>query len=560
MTTQRTISQSIKKSIITRQHYKCANSPGSKLMELEDFECPLWEKHNGKFIKTQDDKSYVYKIDNIIERAIGGTNELDNLQALCVQCYTEKKTNFMRAYKTRDNIVPQELLTLEMAKQKGISYKFFMDYTNFANKDIDLKLAEEWLSNSIVFIENCGKMFVLIKNKDTCLITNEETIYYTAVTPHSIHKHLSMWCNITNPNFDPTLYNTNERKDVTYTNYVNSKKYLYTHLSHTSPTVKGFLYNYQQRRCYDYPSRSYTNIEFYPYLERKGKPDLDGAFNIFLGFSMDKIDLKQKIDFKKSKLYSYLRDEIMNSNYSELNHFFDYISDIIQDPTNIKASVHIFHIESDTGKNILIEFLNKLLGNNNVATYENTSLYFRSKHDRTNKLLKIFKGTIRAHHKKLENEVRKESETTKFNKVHTRETLNCSRIILLTSDKTNIDVEDSEVQYTYHQANHIDHQQYLKPIIDEITNIQFCRNMFEFFATRKYNVNNVTICYKHTLETTTKIRSETNNKHDNNSDTKMEVFSDSDIDTEKKPRKRSSTHVKKTTKIIKAHTKKKIRK
>src|SRR5208282_5756102 len=63
-----------KKLIAGRQHFKCANKPGSKLRGLKDYDCPLWLRvnHPGSFDESE------YDIDS-------------NLQALCKKCHWVKK-------------------------------------------------------------------------------------------------------------------------------------------------------------------------------------------------------------------------------------------------------------------------------------------------------------------------------------------------------------------------------------------------------------------------------------------------------------------------------------
>jgi len=92
--TKRTLTASQKKSVAGRQYYKCANKPGSNLLGLSDYLCPLWDRSD-KDIKGCFDKSG-YEIDHIEEFCITQNDDLDNLQALCRMCHSVKTSSFMQ--------------------------------------------------------------------------------------------------------------------------------------------------------------------------------------------------------------------------------------------------------------------------------------------------------------------------------------------------------------------------------------------------------------------------------------------------------------------------------
>lgn len=83
------------------QHYRCANEPGANLRGLEGYNCPMW-KEDGIDKGLFDESGY--RMNHIIERSIGGSDDVDNLQALCVPCHTVKTKRFMRNFnnKTKD--------------------------------------------------------------------------------------------------------------------------------------------------------------------------------------------------------------------------------------------------------------------------------------------------------------------------------------------------------------------------------------------------------------------------------------------------------------------------
>ena len=85
------ISAKMRNKIAGEQYYKCNNTPESELIGLKGYKCPLW-KLEGVISGSFD--SAGFDIDHIIERSRGGSNERDNLQALCPNCHAYKTRNF----------------------------------------------------------------------------------------------------------------------------------------------------------------------------------------------------------------------------------------------------------------------------------------------------------------------------------------------------------------------------------------------------------------------------------------------------------------------------------
>ena len=71
----RKVTESIKKSVAGKQHYKCNNKPHSTLDKLDNYKCPLWKgsEHKGSFDESG------YHIDHIEEWSINHNDSIDNL-------------------------------------------------------------------------------------------------------------------------------------------------------------------------------------------------------------------------------------------------------------------------------------------------------------------------------------------------------------------------------------------------------------------------------------------------------------------------------------------------
>jgi hypothetical protein len=82
----RNVTESQKKRVAGRQRFKCAAS-------VPEYTCPL---------KGEPFDESGYEIDHIKELRDGGTNDLANLQALCVSCHRVKTSRMTTAMPKRD--------------------------------------------------------------------------------------------------------------------------------------------------------------------------------------------------------------------------------------------------------------------------------------------------------------------------------------------------------------------------------------------------------------------------------------------------------------------------
>lgn len=118
--TLRKLTKSQKENIAARQFFKCAGS-------ISNYQCPLWARENNKGIFGEEK----YHIDHIIELWDGGTDNEDNLQALCLSCHSVK---------TKRSTTQRNKLKIEENKNTCKKYdlqKIFdkMDYVIEVRKD-----------------------------------------------------------------------------------------------------------------------------------------------------------------------------------------------------------------------------------------------------------------------------------------------------------------------------------------------------------------------------------------------------------------------------------------
>lgn len=146
--------EATKKRIAGKQHYKCANKPGSNLKGLEGYDCLCWGNKDVDNRGAFDESGY--EIDHIIEFCISQDDSDTNLQALCISCHKVKSKRFMsidenrKYYKSKkikvneySSEVFEEFTKEELTETKKATdvmlldkiYKYFIIWHNWKDKE-----------------------------------------------------------------------------------------------------------------------------------------------------------------------------------------------------------------------------------------------------------------------------------------------------------------------------------------------------------------------------------------------------------------------------------------
>ena len=399
----------------------------------------------------------------------------------------------------------------KLPKFEQIQLDFYADFRNIVGKNIYQDAIEEWKNNSLVLIENGGKSFFLTKNTYTDGLTGDSSIYYKQVKEEDIKSNLKVKCNIINPKFDSREWNkliqkfTSSEINTFLASLSTEEKKLYQKFNYEfiGQGTKKCL-GYLQEEIQNRNINSFNSIQFAPFLKRKGEPNLHDSFNTFTGFPLERIILGKPIDFTTSRFYKHLKEELMDNNEDEFNHFLDHIADIIQDPINIKTNGHLFYTKQGMGKGMLGEFSSRLFGVDHVISFENTEAYFgKFNSDQSNKLLKIFeevsqKGVAFNNHDRLKGDQSKTSERIEPKGIDPYYIKHCARFWYFSNNENALYIEGDDRRFTCHKANnrYANDISYFKGIWKEVKDINFCKNAFEFFATRKYELKNVYCCFE----------------------------------------------------------------
>ena len=424
-----------------------------------------------------------------------------------------KKHNINIKLKTKEMNDGFELGEIEEYKEP-YSLDYYIDFHNLINKTIYEEQIEEWLNNTIVKIESGGKGFFLTKNKKFDRLTKMYSVYYKPVKDVEILKNLAVKCNVKNILFDKKIKikieeAINDKKNEKYTPnekimLLNLKKegiareYNYTGISKSySKCTPSYLENKLSTR--NLPC--FNDVDFIPFLKRKGDLKLHSCFNLFTGFPLENIKSQTNILFEKSLLYKHIRDEFCDGNADEFNHLLDHIADIVQCPADIRGSSHLIYSKQGIGKTLFGFFMAKILGSDHVISFENADEYFQKFNLHTaNKLLKIFeevaeKSSAFTKYNQLKGDQTKKVEKIEPKGLESFTTAHCARFWYFTNNENALYIEGDDRRHTLHRCNnrYANNLEYFGPIWEEVNDLNFCKSAFEFFAERKYDVKNVLV-------------------------------------------------------------------
>lgn len=408
-----------------------------------------------------------------------------------------------------------DLSAYTIPKFVELKLDYYTDFKNIVGKDIELELLKKWSDNALVLIEGSGKSFFLTVNSQFDFLSKEERKVYEPVKKQHLFDALQVNCNVINNDFNLEAFkefsNLSEKKqksefdNMTDKEKLSIRKNLFNFIVGTSlrPGYLDTIIKFRTNQL-DTPIKSYNYVEFLPYLLRLGPPKVTDSFNIFGGYPMEKIELKKVINFEESNLYRHIRNEMMGgTDEKEFQHFLNHVADIIQDAVNIKSNGHVFQSKQGMGKGMIGEFFSKLFGSNHVISFQNTEDYFNNfNYGNTNKLLKIFeevseKGDAFKNHNILKGDMSKKIDRIEKKGIDAYNITHCARYWFFTNNENILHVETDDRRFTFHKASnkYANNTEYFEPLWAEVRDEQFCKNAFEYFANRKYKLEDVMTCY-----------------------------------------------------------------
>jgi len=390
----------------------------------------------------------------------------------------------------------------------------FSNHRHLVGKEVLVECAREWVNNSLALIFGSGSSFYITKERVTDASTGEITFEYNAVKKEHVLDTLDVDVKICNPTSNYEL--SNQIKAMSIRKASEKKRTLsaeekesLNEFTHTS--LNDFVKS--MTRSLEIPN--YNKLDFIPHLKENPPAGLKNVFNMFPGFPLEDVVQRRYGNFEESLVYKHIMEVICNGDPGEGKHFLDCIADMLQDPSSVKCSAHVFYSEPGTGKTMLGEFMSMLLGSRSVQSYTNTEAYFgKFNSNRTYKILKIFeeveaRGSAYANHNRLKGEITNKKERIEPKGKEAYEVNHYARFWFFSNpnggDPLKIDAGDR--RFTVHRVSHkyINDKEYFNNLHTEVTDMQACKIAFKYFSERKYDKGDVSHCYETAFKTEQKI-------------------------------------------------------
>jgi len=395
----------------------------------------------------------------------------------------------------------------DITQHQDILIDGYFTFQQFIGKDVYEEQIKLWENQNIKLIRNNGKQFYLTKQKNKHIFEDHSSQKYddwSVIKKSELAQDLDVNCYILNEKNDYDFsqkYNNMspiEKSKVTNDQKETINKYKYNTIGFGD---RGYLKDIVRNGKID----TYNKIDYYPYLSKKGKPDLLETFNIFEGFPLEHENIDYgNMNFEDTIFYKHYKSEFFNNNEKENRHFWACMADIIQDPANIKGTSHLFFSRQGTGKGLLYDFFKRILGINNSVTIDDIDRYLRNSFNKRTsfKLIKMFeevseKGEAFYKHNRLKAQQTNPLESLEPKGVDAFDVRHCARFLYFTNNENALYIENSDRRHTMHRVNnrYANNLNYFEPLWDLLKDKKFLKCGFDYLANFKYDKKEVLTCY-----------------------------------------------------------------
>ena len=371
----------------------------------------------------------------------------------------------------------QEALTLpagwEDEKEPELFYK---DYVGLIKGKDEQKMSdiENWACANLTKLSNQGEAIMAVRDLITKPIEgyNETSVVFKMREPCKVYSSLDVDCVLRAENAEP------------------DDEPLFTDLGKAVHSlVRGMKI------------KTLVKANYLPYLDTP--PIVPGVLNTWGGFPLQRLSLAPDgvPDFTKTLFFAHLRDHFF-AEEDEFEHWQDHVADMVQMPGRMPTNcAHLYASDQGVGKELLAQFMSRLLGTANACKVDNMSNYFEDAFtvQYTSKLIKIFEelpdqGLAFKYHNKLKNDVDQKEEfvhekgRTGYWQPH------FGRNWFNTNNKSRpLYIEPGDRRYTVHllKGDKANCAKHFAPLWAEIKRPEFMVSAFQYFTTRTYEEANV---------------------------------------------------------------------
>ena len=335
-----------------------------------------------------------------------------------------------------------------------------------------LKFLKKWMYINIKKIDNSSTPYYIVRNEqiDEKL---RKTIHWVGV------KDDKLSCNI---NIKGILRDITQEEDLKGSEAVRKMKCLVYKIEKFSN-----LYHYFETENIKQVVDTRIMETFIPYLDEEKISQK--IFNNFLGFSLNKIENTENINFEDTLIYKHIRDITCKGDKPSFEYLMKWIAQLIQHPEKKHRVALVQYGQQGSGKDTLIDFLQELVGNQFVYRTKQIKEFIGNFNS-------INSGKLIIGFNEVDDKSSKQNHDILKHVLDSREEIierkylpkfkqNCyKRFIFNTNNRNAFNVEDSNTRYFMldTSSEKIGDYGYFQKIQDSINNEQSMKAAFDYFV------------------------------------------------------------------------------
>jgi len=339
----------------------------------------------------------------------------------------------------------------------------------------------KWAQNNIFEIDNKGKRLFYTKNRE---YQHTEKIYYDS------HKEI-IKIDLTEGLKKIVYLEKHEAEQFEKKNQKKAEQDNEPVEILLSDMIK-FFSEHNMLRCY-------AQTLFIPYSITP--PELPDAFNTFCGFHIKNYSAKKNINFIDTHIYQLITNGLCAGHKISEVWVLSWLAHMMQKPHEVPGTAIVFQSIQGTGKDMVGNFIRKMIGKNISDVYDNPDLFFSNFNSELSGLLFAVlneitdKGETYKKHDLLKSFITREEVKVeaKFKDQYTRATY--TRYAFFTNNDNAINVENSNRRFAMFRCNNDNAQNevFFSKVKAEIDDPDVIRAAYDFFMAYDISTFNIRV-------------------------------------------------------------------
>jgi hypothetical protein len=289
------------------------------------------------------------------------------------------------------------------------------------------------------------------------------------------------------------LYSVSNIKDLYNNLYYDTKSFQKVGTGKTAEYVEKVIKcKFVERWLEDPTRRTLKKIDFIPHNPNNKKLCPKNIYNLFGGYSAELPKEKEydyDIDKEVQRFINHL-DLLVGHEEDAKNYLINYIADMVQNPENLPAVALVFKSKQGLGKDLLVNYLEKIIGEKYVYRTSNVEEVYGTFNPAVKGKLLVQINELDGKDGFAKKERLKDSITTESLNINEKNIkqftiMNAIRWIIFSNNMTPIDIPADDRRFVVYQGADLlpedKRESYYNPLFDNLNNNEVINKIFEYF-------------------------------------------------------------------------------